>query len=201
MSEQPWLSVIIPTIGRDGLERAMLSIVKQAVADVEILVVEDTLSESAPRVREIADRYGARYLAHAGSEHCWGHPQRNAGMEAATGRYLAWMADDDIYTESAFERIRRAIAGQVEPCPLLFRAQMNQYGLTVWQTPGRLRIGNIDAECIVTPNDPDRLGTWAMRYEGDYDFIGETVELHGRCHWADDVIAIARPTEGEDWTV
>ena len=197
---EPWLTVVLPTVGRDGLERALLSIVRQDAPGVEILVVEDTLSGSVPHVRELAEQYGARYLPHAGDEHCWGHPQRNAGMHAATGRYLAWMADDDIYTAGAFETIQRAIAKQTEPYPLLFRVQMNQYGRFIWSWPGPLAIGNIDAECIVTPNDPERLGTWAMRYEGDYDFIKETVDLYGRCRWADPVIAVARPTDEEDWT-
>jgi glycosyltransferase involved in cell wall biosynthesis len=201
MSEQPWLSVILPTIGRDGLERALISIYRQAVGGVEILVVEDTLSGSVPHVRELAERYGARYLPHAGTEHCWGHEQRQAGMQAARGRYLAWMADDDIYTEDAFLRIQQAIERQADPHPLLFRIRMNQYGgRFIWQSPGPLAIGNIDAECIVTPNDPARLGTWALRYEGDFDFIKETVDLHGRCRWADPVIAVARPTDDEDWT-
>lgn len=202
---RPLLSIILPSIGRPGLKRALKSIDLDAWSRyLEVLVVEDTLSGRQPHVEETADRFGAHYLAHAGEDHCWGHPQRNAGMRAATGEWLAWMADDDIYTQGAFEAIHRNIERQEasgDPCPLLFRVKMNQYGgRFVWGAPGHIQIGNIDAECIVTPNDPARLGTWAMAYTGDFDFIRDTVAAYGRCRWVEDVIAIARPTDEEDWT-
>jgi hypothetical protein len=199
---QPWLSVILPSIGRPGLERALDSIERQPGIDREVIVVEDTLSGTQPHVKVLASRYGALYVGYAGEDHCWGHPQRNYGATVAKGRWLAWMADDDIYTRDAFDAIYREVERQErsgDPCPILFRVKMNQYGRLIWGAPG-LAVGNIDAECIVTPNDPARLGTWALRYEGDFDFIKETVDLHGRCRWADPVIAIARPTDDEDWT-
>ena len=200
---QPWLSIILPTVGRPGLERALRSITCQPAMGIEILVVEDTLSGTQPHVKVLAAQYGALYVGHAGAEHCWGHPQRNAGMEAATGRWLAWMADDDIYTQLSVDAIARQVVRQEasgDPCPLLFRVKMNQYRTLVWGAPGHIMIGNVDAECIVTPNDPARLGRWAMEYTGDFDFIRDTVESFGRCRWVEDVIAIARPTDHEDWT-
>lgn len=201
---RPWLSVILPTIGRPGLERALDSIERQPGIDREVIVVEDTLSGQQPHVKPLAERYGALWMPYAGEDHCWGHPQRNFGATVATGRWLAWMADDDIYTPGAFDMIARAVEREEQsgdPCPLLFRVKMNQYGgRLIWGAPGHIAIGNVDAECIVTPNDPAKLGRWAMEYTGDHDFIRDTVENYGRCRWVDPVIAIARPNDDEDWT-
>lgn len=195
----PWLTIVIPTVGRPGLESTLRSIRLQGVSGIEVLVVEDTLSGIHPVVQLLAQKYGATYLAHAGDDHCWGHPQRNAGQAAATGRWLAWMADDDIYLPGALNMIRRTVEA-VDPQPVLFRIQMNQYGCLIWSNERYLQVGNIDAECIVTPNDPDRLGRWEMAYTGDFDFIKQTVELHGRCYWDEAIIALTRPKPDEDWT-
>jgi hypothetical protein len=75
----------------------------------------------------------------------------------------------------------------------------------LWETAGVLAQDHIDAECIVCPNVPARLGTWnPARYQGDYDFIAETVAKWGgvgRVAWRPEVIAQAQPSDAEDWTV
>ena len=76
--------------------------------------------------------------------------------------------------------------------------------VVLWSTAGFLAQDHIDAECIVCPNVPDKLGVWnPARYQGDYDMIAETVEKWGgveRVIWQPEVIAQAQPTDGEDWT-
>jgi glycosyltransferase involved in cell wall biosynthesis len=199
---RPKLSVIIPTIGRlPGLERALDSISVQPPVRgwTEIVVVGDTLDGPLPAAEALAREYGARYVEHAGPLHCVGHPQRQYGMGVANGEWLAFLADDDIWTEGALPAIYAAIDEVGEPQPLLFRVQMNWLGgHVVWDTT-YLAVGNIDAECIVVPNDPARLGTWEHIYAGDFSFILETCRKWGRWEWRPELIAIARPTEAEDW--
>ena len=51
---KPWLSIILPTIGRPGLERALESIERQCGIDREVLVVEGTLDSTQPHIRGLA---------------------------------------------------------------------------------------------------------------------------------------------------
>lgn len=201
---KPLLSVIIPTIGREGLEATLRSIACQPEAeDTEGILVADTHSPDLPlgRIKTLCRQFGRRYryVEHDGGLHCYGQPQRNRGAELARGRWLTWMADDDIYTHRAFAVIVHAIAEQHEPCPMLFRVE-TPAGWIVWDRP-ELAQGHIDAECLVTPNEPGKVGHFTNRYEGDYDAIRETVDLwDGRVQWRPEVIAIARPNRDQDWT-
>ena len=137
------------------------------------------------------------YTEHDGGQHAWGHPQRNHGATVARGRYLSWLGDDDIYLPDAFETIGRALrrARQDDPRVHLFR-WIAPWKQVYWHTAGFLAQDHIDAECIVCPNVPEKLGVWTNRYQGDYDFIAETVEKWGgveRVVWQPEVIAQAQP--------
>lgn len=197
----PWLSVIIPTIGRDTLGRTLDSLDRQANAQgVEVLVVGDTLDGPLPAVEAEVFRRGPRYryVACNGGLHMVGQPQRNAGMARARAPWLLWGADDNIWTADAFAAIWLAIASLPEQQPLLFRVRTWQAGL-VWTAPV-LAHGNIDADCIVAPNVPERLGAWGLRYEGDWQFIEGTVNRWGgQVSWQDAVISLARPSPAEVW--
>jgi glycosyltransferase involved in cell wall biosynthesis len=200
----PRLSVIVPTVGRPELARTLESIRLQADRDlVEVVVVGDshagTHAARLPWARQLARKYGARYAEHDGGKHMVGQAQRQYGMGLATGEWLAFMADDDLYRDGALARMIAAGEWHGSERPLLFRVQMNHIGLHIWHFKGLLRLGNVDAECIMVPNVPDKLGRWGDRYEGDYDFICETVVLFGDATWIDETIAIARPEPDEVW--
>jgi GT2 family glycosyltransferase len=88
----PPASIIIPTRGRpDYLAVALASIAPQARdAGAETIVVDDSVG--LERNAEVAERFGARYLA-------LGEPRglnaaRNAGIAAAQGTLLAFVDDD-----------------------------------------------------------------------------------------------------------
>jgi hypothetical protein len=66
------------------------------------------------------------------------------------------------------------------------------------------RPGRISTQCIFAPDIPEELTRWGMHYQGDYDFIPETVDLHGgdsAIVWREEVVAWTRPTEAKDWTL
>ena len=88
----PSASIIIPTRGRpDYLAVALASIAPQARrAGAEVIVVDD--SEGLARNAELAERFGARYLA-LGQERGL-NAARNAGLAAAAGELLAFVDDD-----------------------------------------------------------------------------------------------------------
>lgn len=199
---RPLLSIIIPTAGRrpDGLRRVLDSIALQKPRfPIEVLVVGDATRGPLEDAEAIAVQNRAMYLEHADPDSIVGHAQRQAGMAAAAGRWLHCMADDDIYTPDALLTIAAAIREQKKPYqPLLFRVNTWQAGL-VW-TRHQLYEGGIDAECIVTPNVPGRLGVWTKdRYNGDFDFIHQTVANFGGAVWRPEIISLCRPRAAEDW--
>lgn len=202
MSEgpRPLLTVIVPTIGRATLAGTLESIRSQAPASaVEILVVVDTaeppIVEDAERITRLAEELDCRVIEHGTEEHCWGHPQRDEGARRASGAWLWWLQDDDTAAPGAIWSIFASLEADTRSVPRLFRTLTWQAGV-VWREPGRLAQGEIDADCIVAPNDPARLPRWGRRYNGDWDFIDEAAATYGgpgRVIWEPALIALGRP--------
>ena len=167
-----WLSIVVPTIGRPTLARMVASVPDPTV---EIVVVADTYqndvrAELKAARRLVNDR--VVWLNHDAGYHCWGHPQRQKGMSEATGRWLMFSQDDNVLVPGALDAIRMVIARLDEPRPLLFQVDNWSAGV-VWKQPVLVE-RNVDADCIVVPSEPTRLGTWGERFQGDYDFIVDT---------------------------
>lgn len=213
--DRPQLSIICPTVGRSSLSRTLRSLLlQQSSLTYEIVVVGDShsgtwraqldqvhalLSQLISEFRLGLDCF--QYHEHDGGLHMVGHPQRNHGATVARGCWLWWLGDDDVALPSAFEAIRNAI-GQYEPTPFLFR-WIAPWKQILWHTPGVVgdAPGHIDAECIVAPNVPEKLGVWENRFQGDWDFITQTIaKWDGNVVFRPEVIAQARPSEAEDWT-
>lgn len=200
----PWLSVVVPTIGRSTLPDLLDSMDKQAdPSGVQVLLVADTHGGQTHDLRVMrmesyvrGPRY--RWIEHDAGRHAWGHPQRMEGMRQAVAPWIAFSQDDNILTEGAFSAIWEGIQTSHEPKPLLFKVRTWQAGI-VWKEP-RIRHSNVDADCIVVPNDPERLGTWADEYAGDFHFIEQTAKKWGgNVRFLDAVIALGHPTSQELW--
>lgn len=135
-----------------------------------------------------------RYLEHDAGRMAWGHPQINFGMEHAEGDYLLFQDDDDVYYPDALINVRRAVRHS-EPRPFLFKFRAQRAGgRTYWVEKGKVEMGWIGGHCMVVPNVPEKLGRWTDRYEGDFDFIRETLELWHPVEpvWRQEVIVDAR---------
>ena len=210
--ETPLLTVIVPTVGRPSLARTVRSLLKQGEwLPWEAVLVGDThagtWAHQLPLARALAAQHPERlrYVEHDGGLHAWGHPQRNFGATVARGRYLSWLGDDDVYLQGAFEHLGRVLRRQEDdPRVFLFR-WIAPWKAVLWEQAGFLAQDHIDAENIVCPNVPAKLGEWnSARYQGDYDMIADTVARWGgveRVRWQPEVIAQAQPTEAEDWTL
>jgi glycosyltransferase involved in cell wall biosynthesis len=91
----PEVSVIVPVYNRAAMVgRAIESVLGQTFQDLEVIVVDDgSTDDSMAVVRAIADPR-VRLIQHDRNR---GIPAaRNSGVEAATGRYLAWLDSDDL---------------------------------------------------------------------------------------------------------
>lgn len=103
----PLFTVVMPTYDRpDLLAEALASVLAQTVADLEVVVVDDASpgppgAFADPRVRLVVREENGGPAAAI-----------NTGAAAARGRYLAFLADDDLWTpdrlELALEGLARA---------------------------------------------------------------------------------------------
>jgi len=145
------LSVIVPTTGRTTIGRTLDSITPQLLPGDEVIVIRDQSGD-------------------------WGATPRTRGMREATGSHILFMDDDDVYLPDAFARIRSAL--RLAPNrPHLFQLHREPIGDVLWKDAA-VRVANVSTQMFVTPNDPNRLGVWGTRYEGDYDFINSTCAMY-----------------------
>jgi glycosyltransferase involved in cell wall biosynthesis len=92
----PLVSIAIPTYNRaDSVERAARSALAQDHGNVEVVVSDDgSTDDTEARMRALAAADGRlRYVRHVPNA---GHAENfNRALEAATGSYFMWLADDD----------------------------------------------------------------------------------------------------------
>lgn len=94
MTTAPGVSVILPTFNRpEMLAEALASLAGQTFGDFEVLVVND----GGRDVTEVLERFSGlrvRQLRHEANRGL--SAARNTGLAAATGRYVAFLDDDDL---------------------------------------------------------------------------------------------------------
>lgn len=197
---KPTLSVIVATMARPSLDVALQSIAAQPdAAEVEAVIVVDS---RASKQREVylprdADRLGGlEVYEHDAGFSCWGHPQRNYGMQVARGTFLAFLDDDDVWTPDALRTILAHSTASISSLHV-FRMQYAN-GDALWREP-RIAVGNVGTPMMVIRNDPELYGQWGRRYEGDLDFCRSTSANlpagPSDVVWHPEVIALIRPGE------
>lgn len=186
------LSIIVPTPDGDGLDNLFASLDGQLFDRDEVIVVGDVHDGPLPDVARRVTERGHRWIALDAGHHCWGHCQINHGIAQATGEYLVFIDDDDVFARGALAAIRRAIGEQTAPRPLMFKFFAERLGRTLPETHDVIESA-IGGHCLVAPNVPGRLGQWTCRYGGDFDWIVSTLaHWPDGPAWYDDVIALAR---------
>jgi glycosyltransferase involved in cell wall biosynthesis len=101
---EPLISVIVPAFGRQAfLREAVESVLSQTIDNLEVIIVDDCSPELLRRpVEDSRVRLVRR-------EHNGGQSAAiNTGLEHATGRYVAFLDDDDLYRS---DRLALAIEG------------------------------------------------------------------------------------------
>lgn len=173
VSDDP-ITIVVPTIGRPTLERTLLSVTYQLGLKDEVVVIGDG---AQPRAAAICDRFGHKVRYIDGPEtREWGHAQRNLGMAEASGHYLAFMDDDDVYLPGAIETMHRAIH---EHGPALYLFKIKHLGGVIWKRAD-IGITDVSTQMILVANRQDRLPRWRRNADnptgggGDYQFILET---------------------------
>lgn len=156
------ISFIIPTIGRESLQKTLDSI--HELPEDEVIVIEDN-----PPSKK------------------WGNPQRNQGMEKATCDYLAFIDDDDWYVDGAREILSKALAENTDDFPMLFRMQYPN-GDVIWNEP-KLVPGNVSTQMIVVPNNKEMLYYWeGGRNMADFIFISKCKWSKESIIWREEIL-------------
>jgi glycosyltransferase involved in cell wall biosynthesis len=181
------LSVIVPTIGRETLAATLASAAAQLEGGDEVVVVGDGLQPRARALFEAGRTLGPqwRYVEH-GSPDEFGNAQRNAGIRLASGHYLLFIDDDDIYADGALAAVRAAIAAAPGRS---FVFKMDNYGDLLWRLP-RFTYGDVGTPMFVCPNLRGALPHWTG---SDYDWATAVAARHGEPVWREELVAIVRP--------
>jgi len=101
---QPLVSVIVPTFNRpEVLNECLRSIEGQTFRHFEVVVVNDGGADVGNVVARWNTRGNIRYIRHP--EHRGPAAARNTGIRAATGDYIAYLDDDDLYYPNHLETL------------------------------------------------------------------------------------------------
>jgi glycosyltransferase involved in cell wall biosynthesis len=114
----PDFSVIVPTYDRaEFLVEALASLQEQTFGDFECIVVDD----ASPRPVAVPSDPRFRLLRRASNGGC--AAARNSGLQAASGRFVAFLDDDDLYTPERLALAREALEGH--PVVVCWRSGAN----------------------------------------------------------------------------
>jgi len=101
-SDLPTVSVEIITHNRANLlKHAIQSVLNQTYQDFEIIVVDDGSTDNIWEVVESFSDYRIRYIRH--EQRRGGAAARNTGVQAARGKYMAFLDDDDEWLPKKLE--------------------------------------------------------------------------------------------------
>ncbi len=93
----PLISVIIPVYNSEKyLSMTLQSVQQQTFKDFEAICIDDGSSDGSMQILEHFAAADARFKIHHQSN-AGGSASRNKGLDLATGRYIAFLDNDDIY--------------------------------------------------------------------------------------------------------
>ncbi len=186
------LSVIIPTLGRPTLERAIASARNQLREGDEIIIVADPAGD-LDHAYNLAQRWALSYDESASDGLGVGGSQRRLGMEIAEGSHLCFMDDDDAYLPGGLAALREAAADRPVCARVKFGADV-----LIWREP-ELKRDNISGIGICVPNLPGQFGEWRGHDPdrpdrgADYTFFAGCCDLMGPPIFITDVVAEVQP--------
>jgi GT2 family glycosyltransferase len=95
----PLVSVVVPTYNRfQATCRAVDSVLAQTLAELEVIVVDDTSTDGSPPLLQAHYRNEPRVRIASTGRNSGGGTARNLGADLAVGRYLAFLDSDDVWS-------------------------------------------------------------------------------------------------------
>ncbi len=121
MEKRPAISVVIPVYNTEKYIRKCLdSVISSTFPDIEIICIDDGSSDHSLEIlREYSQRDPRiRILT---QDHQYAGAARNAGIDAASGKYIHFLdSDDEIFPEAYEKLYETAEANQAEVCECLY---------------------------------------------------------------------------------
>lgn len=98
------VSIIMPVYNSEAfLNNAIDSILNQSYKEFELILVEDASSDNSPTICDEYSKKDARVIVHHSCKNNGICKTRNIGLSIATGDYIAFCDDDDIFCEKLLE--------------------------------------------------------------------------------------------------
>lgn len=98
------VTVVITTYKRkEEFRKALISVINQTYDNIEIIVVDDNIENTyIVYVQQILEKYdNVKYIKN--KKNLGGALSRNVGLKASTGKYIAFLDDDDVYFDKKIE--------------------------------------------------------------------------------------------------
>ena len=109
MSNNPLVSIVIPTYGRpESLKRCVNSVLSQTYDNVEIFIVDDNNpnTESRCETEKVMAYFESNpkiiYIKHDKNRN--GSAARNTGWRASSGKYITYLDDDDVIAPNKLQK-------------------------------------------------------------------------------------------------
>lgn len=129
----PIVSVIIPTIRRpDLLLRAIHSVLSQTLQDLEVIVVVD--GPDPATIATLQNVTDARVRVISNPHALGAGRSRNAGVAQASGRYVAFLDDDDEFLPEKLEKQVRVAENHGNVLVTCISRVITPFGADVWPT-------------------------------------------------------------------
>lgn len=181
MEETKKVSVILPVYnGADSVSDSIDSVLNQTYDNLELIIVNDCSTDGTARVIEEYAKQDARIILIHNKTNQKLPRSLNVGFQAATGEYLTWTSDDNMYRKSAIERMVYALecdsdAGMVYTDYTFMNELENEVKTSVMvaSTPETLRLRNVVGACFLYRHDvADKTGIYdpEMFLAEDYDY-------------------------------
>lgn len=109
--DAPKVSVVIANYNNGlFLEKCIYSALRQTLADIEIIIVDDCSTDSSLALAKTMERSDKRIKVISRPERGSQHMARKNGAAAATGQYIMFLDSDDFYAPNACEVAYNAIS-------------------------------------------------------------------------------------------
>jgi glycosyltransferase involved in cell wall biosynthesis len=110
--QKPLISVIIPTYERPQfIIKACMTAYDQTYKNIEIIVIDDNSKASYENYFDEFSKLKVKYTKR--DTNGGGSAARNTGIKMATGKYIAFLDDDDIWMESKLEKQINSLTNEI----------------------------------------------------------------------------------------